>query len=143
MPAVVERHGLKLNKLVLRQQDFEERGKRARDRNGAVAGGERPEQPMAAKSAPKQEDRPATPPPATGGNPYRPASNYGVLFALGSQKSWERQGLLEAGAKATGKDAKLVANDLAVLTNPAHASNKNRSRGEKDASGNVRLVKVQ
>jgi len=75
-------------------------------------------------------------------SPYRITSNYGILFNLGNQKYWDRQELLEAGAKATGKDAKLVANDLAVLSNPTHSSNKNRSKVDKDNDGKIKLIKV-
>ena len=59
---------------------------------------------------------------------------------MGSQKYWERQELLDAGAKATGKDTKLVANDLAVLSNPTHSSNKGRSKIDKDNDGKIKLI---
>jgi hypothetical protein len=144
--AVVEKHGLRLNKWALQMMDAEAKAKQAVAKNRAVAGADRPEdtpmdnQPVAAKAIEvKPEVKPTAP---SGENPYRATSHYGILFDVGSQRFWERESLLATVAKTIGKDVKLVANDLAVLTNPKHQSNKNRSILERDVAGNIKLVKI-
>ncbi len=150
VPKALERAGLAHGKQVLRMQDEAERIRRAAEKNRTAIGEDAvedlPEEgvQVAASVEANPERKPSAPKQivVSGDNPYRATSNYGVLFALGSQRFWKREELLAEAAKAVGKEAKLVRNDLAVLMNPAHASNKGRSVAERDAEGNVKLARV-
>ena len=140
--ATLERHGRKVNDRLLKQLDAEAKAVTASKKHRGVAGEIREDRLVAAKVVDRMPLTGTSPVAGRESSPYRITSNYGILFNLGNQKYWDRQELLEAGAKATGKDAKLVANDLAVLSNPTHSSNKNRSKVDKDNDGKIKLIKV-
>lgn len=65
------------------------------------------------------------------GNPYRDGSFYATCFdclaKMGSKKPVSRQKLLEAYAKASGKDVKLAKYDLAVVLSPSREGTGHRS----------------
>ena len=149
VPAALERAGVNLNKQVLKMQDDAEKIRRATERNLKAITLDDTTGGVAALVEPKPVKPPVSRPPmipptkpVSGDNPYRATSNYGILFSLGNQRFWKREDLLAEAAKAVGKEAKLVANDLAVLMNSGHASNKGRSKAVKDGEGNVKLERA-
>ena len=155
MPKVVEQHGRSLNSWILKQKDAEAKLAAAKARHPKVAVDEQQPIPIDPKPAvtkpePKPEQRPegvaasavkVTAVQAQGGNPYKASSSYGVLFALGSQKDWKRDELLEAASRVTGKSVESLAMSLQVLMNPNHKSNGGKSRAVRDGEL-VRLVRA-
>jgi hypothetical protein len=74
-------------------------------------------------------------------NPYNPTKSYGILFDLASDFITKGE-LLSKASEFSGKDIPALAMSLQVLMNPKHKSNGNRSKVEKDGTGRIRLVKV-
>jgi len=140
LPNILETHGNRLNRTVVKDQNKIEKVVRAIDSNPDLVAVAEEEKSIAAIVESIEEakvNKVSKVRTNLEGNPFRLSSNYGILFKLGHEKYWVKQELLEAVAQATSKSLQLVANDLAVLSNPKHKSNGNRSEVVKDDLGRI------
>ena len=77
------------------------------------------------------------------GNPYRPTSNYGILFAEGSKKFQDKDELIKAVAKLTRKSETKVGFNFNVLKTPASQSNKGKSKLDTNAQGLIKFIALE
>jgi hypothetical protein len=142
---VLESYGNRLTRILLKAQDQVMRVKKVVEANPKLVEVTKGEKSTPVESIPIRKHVAASNPVRDmtdqGGNPYRASSNYGILFGIANQKYWDKQELLNAVSSATDKATNLVVNDLAVLSNPNHKSNGNRSQISKDTSGNMMIVR--
>jgi hypothetical protein len=147
---ILEKNGQRMTKWLQDQMDAAAKAEQAAERHKVMVGQKPEEVPVAA--APKAEQPKATkaeppklpkspkakPVVIDGECPFRPTSGYGILFKVASSKFWLKADLLKEAAMVADKEERLVANDLAVLMNPNHQSNKGRTRVERQGD----LIKI-
>ena len=96
---------------------------------------------VSSTESPPQDSEKLSPDETNDPNPYRPGSMYNVLFREGAKGYWRKEKLITHVGKLVGKDSKLVAFQIPVLSRPQHSSNGNRSIALKDDQGRIKFVR--